>query len=47
MKFLKQELLKKSMKIVGSLFLFLTAIIIIPTSVGVAHQPKCPDDLLR
>lgn len=47
MKFLKQELLKKSMKMVGYLSLFLAAIVIIPTSSMVGHQPKCPDELLK
>ncbi|APM40523.1 cyclic lactone autoinducer peptide [Clostridium kluyveri] len=47
MKFSKERLLRKSMKIVGSLFLFLATIVIVPTSIGVGHQPKCPDEFLR
>ncbi|WP_368490729.1 cyclic lactone autoinducer peptide [Clostridium sp. BJN0013] len=47
MKFLKQELLKKSMKMVGSLSLLLAAIVITPTCLGGVYQPKCPDELLK
>ncbi|WP_333888257.1 cyclic lactone autoinducer peptide [Clostridium sp.] len=47
MKFLKQGLLKKSMKMVGFLSLFLAVIVATPASSGLAHQPKCPDELLK
>ncbi|AZV57718.1 cyclic lactone autoinducer peptide [Clostridium sp. AWRP] len=47
MKNLKKSLLSKTMKTVGSLSLFLAAIVITPTSLGGAHQPKCPDEFLK
>ncbi|RMD00392.1 cyclic lactone autoinducer peptide [Clostridium autoethanogenum] len=47
MKNLKESLLSKTMKVVGSLSLFLAAIVIVPTSAGGAHQPKCPDEFLK
>lgn len=47
MNFSKKDLLKKTMRMVGSLALFLAAIVIVPTSAASGHQPKCPDELLR
>ncbi|ADK15898.1 cyclic lactone autoinducer peptide [Clostridium ljungdahlii] len=47
MKNLKKSLLSKTMKVVGSLSLFLAAIVIVPTSTGGAYQPKCPDEFLK
>ncbi|AZV57657.1 cyclic lactone autoinducer peptide [Clostridium sp. AWRP] len=47
MKNLKENVLKKSMKVVGDLSLSLATIVIVPTSAIGAHQPKCPDDLLK
>ncbi|OAA92069.1 AgrD family cyclic lactone autoinducer peptide [Clostridium ljungdahlii] len=47
MKNLKKSLLSKTMKAVGSLSLFLAAIVITPTSLGMGHQPKCSEDLLK
>jgi cyclic lactone autoinducer peptide len=47
MKFLKNELLKNSMRIVGTLILFLSPIFITPTCTLGYHQPKCPDELLK
>lgn len=47
MKFLKNDLLKKSMKMVGCLSLFLAGIVMIPNCFMGAHQPKCPDELLK
>jgi len=43
----KEKLIKKSMKMVGSLSLFLGEIVITPTCFGCAYQPKCPDELLK
>ncbi|WP_081428001.1 cyclic lactone autoinducer peptide [Clostridium kluyveri] len=47
MKSLKEKLLKKSMKMVGSLSLFFAAMVLVSTSLIGGHQPKCPDDLLK
>ncbi|AGY77379.1 MULTISPECIES: cyclic lactone autoinducer peptide [Clostridium] len=47
MKNLKESVLKKSMKVVGCLSLFLEALVIVPASAGCYHQPKCPDELLK
>lgn len=47
MKNLKKVLLGKTMKMVGSLSLFLAAIVITPTSLGSGYQPKCPEELLK
>ncbi|AND84475.1 cyclic lactone autoinducer peptide [Clostridium tyrobutyricum] len=47
MKFLKSSLTKKSMKMIGSLALFLGGIVLVPTSLVSGHQPKCPDELLK
>jgi cyclic lactone autoinducer peptide len=47
MKSLKKCLLSKAMKVVGSLSLFLAAIVITPTSLGSTYQPKCPEELLK
>ena len=47
MKNLKESVLKKSMKMVGSLSLFLAALVITPASTIYSHQPKCPDDFLN
>jgi hypothetical protein len=43
MKLLKKNLLK----MVGSLSLFLAALVIVPASLCAGHQPKCPDELLK
>ncbi|MFL0198453.1 AgrD family cyclic lactone autoinducer peptide [Clostridium sp. WILCCON 0269] len=45
--FFKNGLLKKSMKMVGVLSLFLAAIVMIPTSTLGGYQAKCPDELLK
>ncbi|OAA93700.1 cyclic lactone autoinducer peptide [Clostridium coskatii] len=47
MKNLKKTLLSKIMKVVGSISLFLAAIVITPTSLGLGYQPKCPKELLK
>ncbi|OAA89304.1 cyclic lactone autoinducer peptide [Clostridium ljungdahlii] len=47
MKNLKENVLKKSMKMVGFLSLFLAALVITPASAGSCYQPKCPDELLK
>ncbi|AZV56029.1 cyclic lactone autoinducer peptide [Clostridium sp. AWRP] len=47
MKNLKESVLKKSMKVLGYLSLFLATLVITPTSTIYSHQPKCPDDLLN
>lgn len=47
MKLFKKNLTKVTMKIVGSLALFLAGIVIVPTSLASGHQPKCPDELLK
>lgn len=48
MKSLKKErLLEKSMKVVGSLSLFLSKISLSSTCQGGFYQPKCPDELLK
>lgn len=47
MKFLKNVILKKSMKMVGLSSLFLAEIVMVPTSAGCYHQPKCPEELLK
>lgn len=47
MKNLKESVLKKSMKMIGYLSLFLAALVITPASSGFGHQPKCPDELLK
>ncbi|MFL0196924.1 cyclic lactone autoinducer peptide [Clostridium sp. WILCCON 0269] len=44
---LKEELLEKSMKMVGSVSLLLSEIVMTPTCWGMGHQPKCPDELLK
>ncbi|MBP2031891.1 cyclic lactone autoinducer peptide [Clostridium algifaecis] len=47
MKISKNYLLKKAMKMVGSLSLLLAALVIVPTSTLGGYQPKCPDELLK
>ncbi|MCI1945230.1 AgrD family cyclic lactone autoinducer peptide [Clostridium luticellarii] len=47
MKLIKDYLLKKSMKMVGSLALFLGALVLFPNSLISGQQPKCPDELLK
>lgn len=47
MKNLKNCLVKKSMKMVGCLALFLGVLAITPASFASGHQPKCPDELLK
>ncbi|MBV7273884.1 cyclic lactone autoinducer peptide [Clostridium thailandense] len=47
MKIFKKNLVKMTMKMVGSLALFLGAMVIVPTSLVGSHQPKCPDELLK
>ncbi|APM39080.1 AgrD family cyclic lactone autoinducer peptide [Clostridium kluyveri] len=47
MKFFKNGLLKKSMKMLGVLSLLLSPIILHPTCTMGLHQPKCPDELLK
>lgn len=47
MKFSKKYILKKAMKMIGSLALFLGTIVIVPTSIIGSYQPKCPDELLK
>jgi len=47
MKNLKESVLKKSMKVVGYVSLFLAGIVMMPTSMFGGYQPKCPDELLR
>lgn len=38
---------KNLLKMVGSFALFLGALVIVPASLCLGHQPKCPDDLLK
>lgn len=48
MKISKNYLLKKAMKMVGSLSLLLAALVIVPTSSTITtYQPKCPDEFLK
>ncbi|WP_368489916.1 cyclic lactone autoinducer peptide [Clostridium sp. BJN0013] len=47
MNFFKKKLLMRSMKIIGTLILFLSPIFITPTCTLGYHQPKCPDELLK
>lgn len=47
MKFLRKMFVKNSMKVVGSVALFLSALVIVPTSFASGYQPKCPDELLK
>lgn len=47
MKLLKEKLLKKSMKTISSLSLFLSEAVLTTTCAGCGHQPKCPDELLK
>lgn len=47
MKLFKKNLVKRTMKMVGYLSLFLGAIVIVPTSLASSHQPKCPNELLK
>ncbi|AJA48633.1 hypothetical protein CPAST_c25640 [Clostridium pasteurianum DSM 525 = ATCC 6013] len=47
MKNIKNLLVSKSMKFLGSIALFLGAIVIVPTSTLLGHQPKCPDEFLK
>ncbi|WP_373845432.1 cyclic lactone autoinducer peptide [Clostridium sp.] len=47
MKFLKNTLLNQSMKMLGSLSLFLAGIIMTSTCTGGFYQPKCPNELLK
>jgi cyclic lactone autoinducer peptide len=47
MKSIKNLLTAKTMKIVGSVALFLGTIVIVPTSTLLGHQPKCPDEFLK
>ena len=42
-----KSLLSKTMNIIGVVSLFIGAIVIVPTSLLSAHQPKCPDELLK
>jgi len=43
----KEKLIKKSMKMVGSLSLFLSKIPLNSTCILACYQPKCPDELLK
>lgn len=47
MNLFKKNLVKMIMKMVGSLALFLGALVIVPTSFISGYQPKCPDELLK
>ncbi len=47
MKNLKESVLKKSMKAVGSLSLFFAKGFTFATCSMGGHQPKCPDELLK
>lgn len=47
MKFLKGKLLRNGLKVLGNVSLFLSAVVVVVTSMGAGHQPKCPDELLR
>lgn len=47
MRLFKKNLVKMTMKMVGSFALFLAAIVIVPTSIASSYQPKCPDELLK
>ncbi|WP_368487579.1 cyclic lactone autoinducer peptide [Clostridium sp. BJN0013] len=47
MKFLKEELFKKSMKMISSISLFFAKGFILSTCIGCGHQPKCPDEFLK
>ncbi|WP_010241171.1 AgrD family cyclic lactone autoinducer peptide [Clostridium arbusti] len=47
MESIKKSLTSKVMKVVGSVSLFLGALVIVPTSTLSSHQPKCPDEFLK
>lgn len=47
MKNVKNLLVSKIMKVIGSLALLLGTIVIVPTSTLSGHQPKCPDEFLK
>ncbi|MFT8314199.1 MAG: cyclic lactone autoinducer peptide [Clostridium sp.] len=47
MKNIKKLLTWKSMKVVGSVALFLGTLVIVPTSTLTTYQPKCPDEFLK
>jgi cyclic lactone autoinducer peptide len=47
MKFSKEGIVKTSMKMLGTIAIFVGAIVIMPTSLLLGHEPKCPDDLLK
>ena len=46
MKSLKEMILSKWMKAIGYIALFAGVIAIKPASTMMAHQPKCPDEIL-
>lgn len=47
MKNIKKLLTVKAMKVVGSVALFLGALVIFPNSLASGYQPKCPDEFLK
>ena len=47
MKFLKGKLLRNGLKVLGNVSLFLSAVVVVVTSGGGVHQPKCPEELLK
>ncbi|EDK35372.1 cyclic lactone autoinducer peptide [Clostridium kluyveri] len=47
MKSLKGKLLRNGLKVLGNVSLFLSAVVVVVTSGGGTHQPKCPRELLR
>ena len=46
MKSIKKMILCKGMKAIGFLALFAGVLAVNPNSAMIAHQPKCPDELL-
>lgn len=47
METLRKNAITKTMKILAFLFLFLGTIAVSSSSLLLAHQPKCPEDLLK
>ena len=44
---LKNTIVKRTMKKVGSIALFIGALVIFPTSLIYCHEQKCPEEFLR
>lgn len=44
---IKNLLTTKIMRLIGSIALFLGVLAMVPNSLLLTHQPKCPDELLK